>query len=447
MLVGFFGCAKNNTSSNNYSNVQLQPLYSQAGREYKAHFEGIYRSNYKEISDIQPGYLIGSIRENTKFLFGPLTYRSLGGIQKGEKITPHPEQAVIENGRVLIPFSYEGVWMVHFDKVPEQYLELPLPFSVEDLSQTNWLSCTDATDDDHATLGFLWYFWDPSRPGCKHKKDFDYQIVKIHFDQPTEQTVTSYPEYNRMIRQENGRSVLSMTFAFGYVEDNQHPRPFKDSDAGMVEFRKFYEIVRKTLVPQGFTETALLQKTYTSGSEKIGARFIGKLNGLEYRVSVVSNAGVDQMELFAHSFAAEHDAFFGWFGHSRVGDGFDATQFRYILSDNPNQFSMSNQYQLVYWAGCNSYSYYTLPFFDLKARNDAANDPKGTKNLDIISNTLPSLFAFNANNANVMFQAIMNKNRNTSYQEIIGKIEDSAQNYGYDVIVNVLGDEDNGDNK
>ena len=44
-------------------------------------------------------------------------------------------------------------------------------------------------------------------------------------------------------------------------------------------------------------------------------------------INVVAAAGIDQMELFARSFAHDHDGFFGWFGHSRVGSGFDAERF------------------------------------------------------------------------------------------------------------------------
>lgn len=443
ILLATLGCSQDQNSFVNPPANQLNPLYANAGREFKAHFQAIYRTKYKRLEDLQPGYLIDPIRQTTKFLFGPLTYRSLGGVQKGEKIIPYVEQASLQNGRVVIPYSYEGIWMIHSEKVKTSGLSLPLPYSAADLLNSNWITCTDRADDDHATPSFLWYFWDPSRFGCENQEGIDYQTIQIQFDQETEQTVKTFPEYDRMIHNINGRSIMAMTFAFGYVEDSAHPHPFKDSDAGMREFQKFYKTVQNILLPLGFREEAVLQSEITSGSERIGARFSGKIKNTEYQVTVISNAGVDQMELFAHSFAKRQEGFFGWFGHSRVGDGFDAEQFRYMLGDYPKKFSLSKEYQLVYWAGCNSYSYYTLPFFDMKAKLDSLNDPKGTRNLDIISNTLPSLFAFNASNANVLFQALINQSQKISYQNIINQIENSAQQYGYDVIVNVLGDEDN----
>lgn len=437
------GCSRHETTSLDQSPLIVDPLYAEAGREFKARFQAVYRTRYERVEDIRKDDVGDEIRYATKFLFGPLTYRSLGGVQKGEKILPHFAQATYENGRVLIPYSYEGTWMIHSQKVLHQTLNLPLPYSVADLFETNWRSCTDTSDEEHATTSFLWYFWDPSRPGCQNQEGADYQTIQVQFNEETEQTSNTFPEYERMIHKENGSQIFAMTFAFGYVNDTSRPHPFKDTDQGMREFQKFYEVVRQTLLPLQFKESPILQSEITSGSEKIGARFVGQINGVEYRVSVVSNAGVDQMDLFAHSFAAQHEGFFGWFGHSRVGDGFDADHLVNLLSYHPKKFSITKDYQLVYWAGCNSYSYYTLPFFDLKAKLGPNEDSKGTRNLDIISNTLPSLFAFNAGNANILFQSLIKQKQKTSYQKIIRQIENLAQRFGYDVIVNVLGDEDN----
>ncbi|MGZ5279749.1 MAG: hypothetical protein ACXWC9_07405, partial [Pseudobdellovibrionaceae bacterium] len=101
-------------------------------------------------------------------------------------------------------------------------------------------------------------------------------------------------------------------------------------------------------------------------------------------------------------------------------------------------------YQMIYWAGCNSYSYYTLAFFDQKAKLNPTKDPKGTKNLDIISNALPSYFSLNAINAEILLKSLMKWEKPTSYQAIVDDIEKRAEKDGSTlVLVNVLGDEDN----
>jgi len=193
----------------------------------------------------------------------------------------------------------------------------------------------------------------------------------------------------------------------------------------------------------GFRESPLRQSDITEGRTIIGAQFTGVKSGVQIRVSIIAAAGVDQMDIFARSYAQNHESFFAWFGHSRVGAGFDADLFQEKLAHWPAKYSVSPEYQIVYWGGCNSYSYYTNPFFELKSRLNPLGDPNGTSKLDLISNTLPSLFAFNAENAHISLQVLLNWQNPTSYQKWINQIEQHARSRGFEVMVNVLGDEDN----
>ncbi|MGZ3693540.1 MAG: hypothetical protein ACXWQO_05075, partial [Bdellovibrionota bacterium] len=198
-----------------------------------------------------------------------------------------------------------------------------------------------------------------------------------------------------------------------------------------------------------FRETKILQGEYRGASQPtkvIGHRFAGNLRGVEVVVNIVAAAGVDQMQLFAKSFAHDHDGFFGWFGHSRVGSGFDAENFWNMVVRSPDYYSVTPKYQLVYWGGCNSYSYYTLPFFEFKAQVAHGSDPKGTKGLDIIANGLPSYFNLNADNAGIALKHLLNWEARPSYQTIVNELEARAHSSGIDVLVAVLGDEDNEQN-
>ena len=47
------------------------------------------------------------------------------------------------------------------------------------------------------------------------------------------------------------------------------------------------------------------------------------------------------------------------------------------------------RYQILFFNGCNSYPYYNLEYF---AKKSTEQDPNGTKNLDIITNGLPTYF-------------------------------------------------------
>ena len=442
LFLALAACSQHTKEPSIIARGSERELYAFAGEEHRVHFKALYRSSAKRIEDLENTSLINDIWETTQFLFGPLTYRGLGGIQKGEKIQPLLAQAYIENGRVLVPYDYDATWMIHNSALTDSFLRLPLPFSVADLKTSHWQDCTDSADE-HGTWGFFWYFWEPKRPGCDHRRNVNFQEIEVEVGIATPQTTESYPEYARLIHIIDGVPTLSMTFAFGYVEEVSRPDPFKDRDTGIKEFQRFYRVTKEQLLAQSFEESPILQSDITRGLAIIGSQFIGIKDGVRVEVSIVAAAGVDQMDLFAHSYAHNHDGFFGWFGHSRVGSGFDAQNFEYKLKRNSQRYSLTSDYQLVYWAGCNSYSYYTLPFFNLKAQLNPETDPQGTRNLDLISNTLPSLFIFNAANAQVLFQALIQWKKPTSYQSIIQKIEKIADSRGALVIVNVLGDEDN----
>lgn len=438
------GCSKAKESTSISGNTEN--LYSLKGTERVVSFKALYQTGYTNMADFKADRFSPSkweIASTVKFLFGPLVTRDLGGPQRGEEIKILRDEAVMKNGFVFVPYDYKALWLTTKDFPVEGKL-FPLPYQSSMRNSTNWKNCGDYAEE-HQTEGFFWYFWDPSRSGCDHVEGVEYQNVALHFGNETIQTTQTYPEYQRMIRTRGTKKVLQMTYGFGYVEDPANPNPFTDYDSGMYEFRNFVTAVDAMVTPMGFVRTPIMQSEYDGNANlAIGARFTGNKDGIIVEISVVASAGVDQMMLFAESYAARQEAFFAWFGHSRVGSGFDAQNFQSIVNSNPTKYALTSDYQLIYWAGCNSYSYYTLPFFDMKAALSPTLDPKGTKNLDIISNGLPSYFSVNSANAKIALKALLNWNQPTSYQTLVNEIENrSNANMGNVVLVNVLGDEDN----
>jgi hypothetical protein len=440
-------CTQNNSSEISQLDG-TQNLYSTKGVERKVSFKAFLKTSFteEELENVRTNPLFVSrweVASTVKFLFGPLVNHELGGPQRGEEINILNQEAVVKEGVVFVPYEYSALWLIYKD-FPAELMTFPVPFQRNMQHTPNWKLCGDA-EPEHQTSGFFWYFWDPSRPGCDQQLGVDYQNVELKFGDITTQTTRSYPEYSRMIRNINGEKVLQMTFGFGYVTDNEDPKPYTDLDEGMREFRSFHKKAEKILNPLGFQKIPVMQSEY-DGSEslQIGTQYVGVKDGVKVEVTVVAAAGVDQMMLFAESYAHRKEAFFGWFGHSRVGSGFDAQQFQSIMRNEPDRFSLTEDYQMIYWAGCNSYSYYTMPFFDMKAQMNPSLDPKGTKNLDIVSNGLPSFFSLNAANGEIMLKVLMKWNTPTSYQSIVDQIETKADRSGNTlVLVNVLGDEDN----
>ena len=433
-----------------YGEGAFQPdFFSADGVEAQVHFQASFQTDYTELDQVnaltleqREYFKVSKLEPTMKYLFGPLTNRGLASPQRGSEFKVDWTSATISRGKVFISYQYSGIWIIKKSMVAG--FSIPVPMNNRMVYSSQWKKCSDS-DPEHQTESFYWYFWDPARSGCDQKLGVHYQTVNVVVGSSTANTTASYPEFDKLIKGGNQHNQLQMTFGFGYVNDPADPMPDTDYDSGILEYRSFISYMRATW-GSFLQETPILQGEYqnVSDSEKIiGRRFQGEFHGQKVLVNIVAAAGVDQMDIFAKSFAHDHDSFFAWLGHSRVGSGFDAEKFGYMLDNNPNFYSVTPSYQLVYWGGCNSYSYYTLPFFDFKAKAANGSDPKGTKGLDIIANGLPSYFSLNSKNGVTMMNHLMNWEKRPSYQTIVSELEASAGAYGIDVLVAVLGDEDN----
>jgi hypothetical protein len=426
-------------------------FYSAGANEYKVHFRArtatMFRSLFQLsfMTDDQKSYWANlEIKPSLTYLFGPMTHRELGGMKPEQTVVVDWTTAALNmDGFVEVSYDYTGTWILH-DELQDSF-QIPLPFSTKKLLTPDWKKCTDS-DPAEQTESFFWYFWDPARPGCDHVEGIHYQTITVEMSSPTPNEKLSRPEYKNLLNVAGKANNLSMTFAFGYVEEVANPNPSKDKDIGMVEYRKFLRMVRDLDSELNWTETAILDKDYLAGTRtgnQIGVQFDGTKGDVHITLKAVTNAGVDQMDLFAKSYAHDHDGYFGWFGHSRVGSGFDADQFRLKVQFNPSYYSVIKDYQLIYWSGCNSYSYYTMPFFKYKADLNPQEDPNGTKGLDILADGLPTYFVLNSGNAQIMMDALINWEKKTTYQSIVDQLEARAEDFGVKVLVNILGDEDN----
>ncbi len=422
----------------------VPPFFSPAGGEHLVSFDGSLRTEWANLDELRAVdaeernlYVEYNLLPTIDFLFGPLVNRNQGSPKRIQDVKVDWDHAALREGKVELPYHYEGTWILSNEAAAKPVLDLPVPYSAKTVLTKGWKTCTDS-EPEHQTEDFFWYFWDPKRPGCKHKDGQEFYTAHILIGAATPQTEKTYPEYDRLFRQKGAEKELRLTIAFGYVEDPSKFNPEKDTDYGITQFREFVQKFRaKWAKKLSLTEKPILQGEYR-GADKpklvIGRRFSGKVDGAQVTVSIVSAAGIDQMELFAKSFAHDHDGLFAWFGHSRVGSGFDADRFEQMLKTTPEYLSLTDDYQIIYWGGCNSYSYYSTPFFRLKG---------GTKNLDIIANGLPSLFSLNQENAEIVVENFLNWQKRATYQEITKAIEARAKAIGTKVLAVVLGDEDN----
>lgn len=424
-------------------------LYSPYGEEMQVSFQARYLTPFKTIEEMNATlpsdrsyYLSYTIEPTLKYLFGPLTHRGWGGIKKHLKIEVDWNHATVRPNGVELPYVYEGVWLLDTTYFDLDLPPIPVPYNTAVVLSDRWKKCTD---NHHDSESFYWYYWVPDRPGCDHAEGLQYQNVSLKLSNTTSETINTFPEYQKMIKMRDGQPTFSMTFAFGYFEEPTEPNPDTDIDVGAREYQRFVKEIRRLLPSTPKKESPIMRESYPDFDGRnfaIGHRFLFPLNGVNFDVKVVINGRIDQMILFARSYAFEHDSYFGWMGHSRVGSGFDALRFANMLQEQPTIYSITPEYQVIYWGGCNSYSYYTEPFFQLKAANNI-NDPNGTKGLDIIANGLPSYFGLNADNALIHYRAFIQWNRPQSYQDLLYQMETAAGRFGTHVLAVVLGDEDN----
>ncbi len=358
-----------------------------------------------------------NVELNLKFLIGAATSKLIGGPGKVDEILVDWDHPFTKSGRIHFNYTYKGLYSVV--KNFQEKLYLPLPYHAEDLNTPEWRKCSD---DPKVLIGFLWYHWDIDLPGCDHQENIQYQMVELKLSNPTPQTTNTFPEYKRMIRQTKQGKELNMTFAFGYFGPSpENANPDTDTDPLAFQYRYFVDYLDKSL--SGFQKTPIYRGAYNfdpADKHLLGYQWKGQKNDINVHIKVVVEAGIPQLYLFAKSYAEDHDSFFGWFGHSLLGTGFDNARLQNIIKTHKDTYSVSPDYQLIYWDSCNSYTYYADQVFESKRAVNSA-DLNGTQGADVLSNVLPSYIPRAFDHAKIMFESLWEAQ--ASYQQIMDRFK------------------------
>jgi hypothetical protein len=120
-------------------------------------------------------------------------------------------------------------------------------------------------------------------------------------------------------------------------------------------------------------------------------------------------------------------------GHSGLGGYLSVG----LLFGNRKYDLPKDKYQIFFFNGCSTFSYYNYDYFQLKA---TASDPRGIDNLDILTTTTPASFDLGSGNDTFLIRALAGGQRPT-WQNIIDTLykiggSDSA-------LISVNGDETN----
>jgi hypothetical protein len=330
------------------------------------------------------------IENQLAYLFGAMTNNSRVGVPKGQHEYEVLRVNKVSEGLFQISYSYHGVVLI--ESGSHQY-SFYLPLNPQTI-YTNSLALEGGTmkypcgDSQHSEEEYYWYFFNPTASGCPLKLNADYTLYNAKIE-ALPNTQRTYPEYERLIDQ----NEIRIDILIGMNESNQDPNPLKSKDLSAVSFRQ----IRDHLLQMGYQSKAwgsneITKVTghilnYNSYVEEL--TLAGMISSLRVRM-YFGPSDIYYGETFHHFYkdALEKASLVIYAGHSGLGDYLDIGQ---IHARSGIDFHVpTDRYQIYFFNGCSSYPYYNQEYFSLKK---SPTDPHGTKNLDIITNGLATLFS------------------------------------------------------
>jgi len=315
---------------------------------------------------------------------GPMSSSQYTAVPKGDHIISNVK-LISKNANVYtIGYDYNGT--VVLENGPKTTYDIILALNPEKIYSAGMVGdINPCTDSHYQSEGDFWYFWNPSNPGCKLKKDIDYKIVKAKVAR-FENTTKTYPEYHNL---PDAKGNINIHVLFGMDDNSKGRNPLNSGDINAENYRDFRTyLLGKGYVAKKWTAAEVSKIAKTLDGEKPFVETISKGN-IIYRFFFAPSA-IDEDSLGFHWFykdALENSSIMIYGGHSGLGGHLDLDSIEQNLGETIN-FN-KNKYQIYFFDSCTSYKYYNRMYFDRKV---SEKDPKGTKKLDIFTNGLSTYF-------------------------------------------------------
>ncbi len=310
------------------------------------------------------------------------------------------------------------------DHVPSTY-KLLLPADITIAGQDSFTEkynhdCVDFGAHD-VTRGSMWYYYRPGRSGCDID-DNDIVSVDATVSISDINTTGKYPEYHKVWEDD----VLQVVAVFGKYEDGAT----SGWDAGIRAYDRFNVAVGQALAGQDLT-TVPASVPSTPGVATPEVQYFSRM--ADGRTVEVTTLLVDNVRTAPNSFneryaelSAEADLIV-YNGHAGLG-----ANIRALAAKGDWQ---TGQYAMVFMNGCDTYAYVDSALADAHAEINA-DDPDGTKYLDIVTNAMPSFFHSMPNATMALVRGLMDYEDPKTYEQMFMEI-DSAE------VVLVSGEQDN----
>ena len=382
------------------------------------------------------------ISSQLNHLFGPMSVARFKAVPKGnEDITNVSVSRKRGTQRTYIAeYSYRG--MIDLQNGAGPTYEIILPINPDRVYYSGIVTRGDGqkqnvcTDEHYQSREDFWYFWNPAKSGCTLRSGEHYDVVVAEVKR-VPNTKQTYPEYARLV---DSSGTIRIDILMGMNDPAELKNPMVSQDVNA----RNYRAIRNALMNQmGFSGRVLERGEIRSRSGSARAlpyveEFVLQTPKAKVLVNLFfGQSGMDEPNTAFHYFykdAVENASVMMYDGHSGLGANLDLED---IESTQDFEVKLpKNKYQIYYFNSCSSYSYYNTVYF---ARKKSKTDPKGTRNLDILTNGLATYFSVMGETDLVLVQAIVDWASNktpATYQQIATEI-DSGNLFG------VNGDEDN----
>ena len=386
------------------------------------------------------------IEEQLLHLFGSLTEHEFPGVPKGNHRISDVRVESTGLNQYRIHYQYQGTLLV--TEGPIDTYQVALPYNPRKIYQQSAVESVDekgnkkttypCTDDYYDTEDDFWYFWYPNWEGCPLVSGTHYEWVSAKIERIPNSKET-YPDYPRLAM--NGEIKVSVLFGKDEAESPRNPMRSKDESA------ENFRTIRKNLLDLGFIEEKWnRRKVKDVVPVKMGGKahvpFVAEYfrEGARADMRVLlfyGETGIDEKSGAFHYFlkdALENSSVMIYNGHSGLGGNLDIEDIEdsqgFTIQPNPSR------YQIYFYDSCSSYPYYNSMYF---GRKQTEWDPRGTYNLDILTNGLWTYFSTEKNTSWVLVDAVSEWARGgfvVSYQQMAKAIESNS-------LFGVNGDEDN----
>lgn len=373
-----------------------------------------HKARISELIDLQLQHMYGAFTTHPGFAESP-------GIPSGDyKVTLLGAEKVPNEPYAKISYSYDdvvvfasslfrgGATRINFvlprDPVTIYRKGFPAPSSRKNL----------CTDEHYNSEGDFWYFWNPYQEGCPIDGG---DLVAVQTDlTPMQMTRGTYPDYARLYGDNGAGETLQVSYLVG-VDEN-----FQSGDLGKKTFNDAFSGLKAA----GFQVTVDEPRR-----KRLSFRFGAKRTSVEMLLTD-PNSG----EFAAEAVRAMKTAdIFLYDGHSGLGGYLDPAR---LAEDSGQALALpQHKYQIFVFQGCSTYAYYNSAFFRLKR---SSSDPKGTKNLDIMTTGIGAAFDVGAK-VDVAFLRSVTMGERPSWQTIMDRVR--AAEGENSALSHINGDEDN----